>query len=84
MGLSAVLCAYAYTQLTVFAITSSAYPASTTNAVVKRSTNELRNSYDYIVLGGGTSGLTVANRLSEDSSRKQSHLVLSASTETDG
>ncbi|KAI9899684.1 hypothetical protein N3K66_006145 [Trichothecium roseum] len=31
-------------------------------------TNDLRASYDYIVVGGGASGLTVANRLSEDSS----------------
>lgn len=27
-------------------------------------------TYDYIVVGGGLTGLTVANRLSEDSSRK--------------
>jgi hypothetical protein len=27
-------------------------------------------SFDYIVVGGGLTGLTVANRLSEDSSRK--------------
>jgi hypothetical protein len=26
----------------------------------------LKQSYDFIVIGGGTSGLTVANRLTED------------------
>jgi hypothetical protein len=31
--------------------------------------DELLPSYDYIVVGGGTSGLTVANRLSEDRSK---------------
>ncbi|KAF1972084.1 choline dehydrogenase [Bimuria novae-zelandiae CBS 107.79] len=38
-------------------------------AEVKYSTSELLESYDYVVVGGGTSGLTVANRLSEDQNR---------------
>lgn len=32
---------------------------------VRRQVSELRDSYDFVIAGGGTSGLTVADRLSE-------------------
>lgn len=31
----------------------------------------LAESYDYVIVGGGASGLTVANRLSEDSGKQK-------------
>jgi ribulose 1,5-bisphosphate synthetase/thiazole synthase len=34
--------------------------------VSTNSDSELKTSYDYVVIGGGTSGLVVANRLTED------------------
>jgi hypothetical protein len=36
-------------------------------AVEKRDLKAIHPSYDYIVVGGGVSGLVVANRLTEDS-----------------
>jgi ribulose 1,5-bisphosphate synthetase/thiazole synthase len=39
----------------------------------------LNVTYDYIIVGGGTSGLTVANRLTENGKRT-SHAYLQRST----
>lgn len=35
-------------------------------AIIHHHPSELRPEYDYVIIGGGTSGLTVANRLTED------------------
>lgn len=35
----------------------------------------LRESYDFVVAGGGTSGLTVADRLTEDPDGEQNRLL---------
>ncbi len=42
-----------------------AYPKSVYHAQHLTRSTELRYSYDYIVIGGGTAGLTVADRLTE-------------------
>jgi hypothetical protein len=47
--------------LTAHAVVAHATP----HASVKRDTSELLQAYDFIVAGGGTAGLTVADRLSE-------------------
>lgn len=39
---------------------------ATDRAVLLSRHEQLRDEYDYVVVGGGTSGLVVANRLTED------------------
>jgi ribulose 1,5-bisphosphate synthetase/thiazole synthase len=36
------------------------------NSVLVQRADELSEAYDYVVVGAGASGLTVANRLSQD------------------
>lgn len=36
------------------------------HAIIFNHTGQLRESYDFIIAGGGTSGLVVANRLTEN------------------
>ncbi len=41
-------------------------PINSARAVHITDLNNLKESYDYVIIGGGTSGLTVADRLTED------------------
>jgi hypothetical protein len=45
-------------------------PRGVERAVVVTKPSEIEKSYDYIIIGGGTSGLTVADRLTEDGQTK--------------
>lgn len=43
------------------------YPFLAERATVVDDVSQLNAQYDYVIAGGGTSGLTVANRLTENS-----------------
>lgn len=44
----------------------TALPRRNANSYIKRQASNISSSYDYVIVGGGTSGLTVADRLTED------------------
>lgn len=46
------------------------YPLLAERATLIGNASQLKASYDYVVIGGGTSGLTVANRLTENAQSK--------------
>jgi malic enzyme len=53
--------------ITLFATSTLAHPLFNGRLVSRA--DELLSEYDYVIIGAGASGLTVANRLSEQSSQ---------------
>lgn len=52
--------------LTVAGQASWAWPQQTTKARILERQVDVAEEYDYIIVGGGTAGLTVGDRLTED------------------
>lgn len=70
-----------FATIPLLASTTAAIPLHAQAAQIKRQSSGVESHYDYIVVGGGTSGLTVANRLSaafpkrKPPGRKEMHIT---------
>lgn len=54
--------------------TSHVLPRSLYSSKILSRAEQVKDEYDYIIVGGGTSGLTVADRLTEDGKSKLDQL----------
>lgn len=52
------------------------YPKLAARTTVFSNSSELKTEYDYVIIGGGTSGLTVANRLTENDKSESGRIIL--------
>lgn len=64
-----------FNRLLVAALVVS-HPCSASAAVIKRHATDLDRTYDFVIAGGGTAGLTIADRVSAAFPNRESSLCL--------